>query len=66
MLFHVFLEYNFIRTFDIYSKLFDYYISLDMGVYPYIFVRGLILKTKTNKKVDIQKCQLEDSFIISC
>lgn len=66
MLFHVFLEYNFIRTFDIYSKLFDYYISLDMGVYPCIFVRGLILKTKTNKKVDIQKCQLEDSFIISC
>lgn len=37
-----------------------------MGVYPCIFVRGLILKTKTNKKVDIQKCQLEDSFIISC
>lgn len=44
------LKYNFIRTFDIYSKLFDYYISLDMGIYPYIFVGGLILKSKNKKK----------------
>lgn len=45
------LEYNFVRTFDIYSKLCDYYISFDT-VYPYIFFEGLILKAKTNKNVN--------------
>lgn len=39
------LEYNFVRTFDIHSKLCD-------TVYPYIFFEGLILKAKTNKNVN--------------